>query len=188
MKYMRYKFRYYNGTFKLLNGIIVPLTNFVYPQFFVLLFARFIALIGLGQYFNNDVMLGIIQKAVVIISFLWPILYCVLPKGVFLYDDKMVIARYTITTFNWKNRITINYDEIENVDINYTNLIFNINRCRFLVPFGDSTYNIELTMKNGRKYFFSIQEQEEFVYELNSRIIQDNQRQSGDGSVIDKDE
>lgn len=167
---MRYKFRYYNGTFKLLKLIYVPLMNFVFPFVVMFILARIVALMGLGQYLNNEETLNIIQKLTLTSSFLFTIIYCVLRKGVFVYERYLVIARYTITTRNWNSKITLKYDDIESVNINYNDLRFTKYHGSLLVPFGDNTYNIEITMKNGRKYFFSIENQEEFCDHLNSLI------------------
>lgn len=66
---MRYKFRYYNGTFKLLKLIYVPLMNFVFPFVVMFILARIVALMGLGQYLNNEETLNIIQKLTLTSSF-----------------------------------------------------------------------------------------------------------------------
>lgn len=39
-----------------------------------------------------------------------------------------------------------------------------------VVPCGDESYNVELTLKNGKKYFFSIENQEEFCDNLTELI------------------
>lgn len=167
---MRYKFRYFNGTFKILNALFIPLQNFLLPYFFVSLIIRLISVVGLGEYFNNDIAISVMRKIVIIFSILWALIYIVCRKGVFLYDDRLVIARYTITLTNWKNRITVKYDSIESVNVNYKNLRFTKYYKSFLVPFGNEDYNVELTLKNGKKYFFSIENQEEFCEILNSLI------------------
>ena len=151
---MRYKFRYYNGTFKLLKSIVVPLQNLLLPQIFALVILRVLALIGLGQYLNNDTAIGIIQKIILACSILWMVIYCVLKKGVFIYDEHLVIARYTITFRNWKNRIVLRYDEIESVNVNYNDLRFSQYHGSLLVPFGDNAYNVEITMKKRQEIFF----------------------------------
>ena len=165
---MRYKFRYYNGIFKVLNALLVPLQNLLLPQFVIILIARLVSLIGLGQYFNNDTVIGILQKTILIVSVVWAIIYCIFKKGVFLYNDHLVIARYTITLRNWRNRISVSYDEIESVNVNYSDLRFTKYHGSLLVPFGDDTYNVELVLKSGKRYFFSLQEQENFCETLNS--------------------
>lgn len=167
---MRFKFRYDNKSSKILSAIVVPFQNLLLPRVIALAIARIIALIGLGQYFNNDIIIGIIQKIVVFVSILWTAIYFIFKKGVFLYDDYLVIARYTITLRNWKNRIKIKYDDIDHANVNYTDLRFTKYHGSLLVPGGDDTYNVEITLKNGKKYFFSVENQEEFCETINSII------------------
>ena len=39
---------------------------------------------------------------------------------------------------------------------------------------GDRAYNVELTLKNGKKYYFSIEDQEEFCENLSQLIESKN--------------
>ncbi len=166
----RYKFRYYNSTFKILNAFFVPLQNLLIPRAFSLLIVRLVSLVGLGQYINNSIIINALQKIILICSISWALIYCVFKKGVFVYKDHLVIARYTITLRNWKNRITVDYNEIKSIIVNYSDLRFTRYHGSLLVPFGDDTYNVELTLNNGKKYFFSIKDQEEFCNNLNLLI------------------
>lgn len=174
VKTMRYKFRYFNGIYKTVATFAGPFRNFFilvalsFLSYFLI--GKFAALIGIEDYLINDTVWNILRKIILICSALWSIIYCVLKKGVFLYDNHLVIARYTITLTNWKNRISINYDDIESVNVNYTDLHFTKYRFLQIVPGGDESYNIELTLKNGKKYFFSIEDQEEFCQNLNLLI------------------
>lgn len=177
---MRYKFRYYNGTFKVLSALFIPLQNLLLPRLFVLFILRLLSLAGLGQYFNNDIAINVIQKIILVLSCSWAFIYIICRKGVFLHDDRLTIARYTITLNNWKNRITVKYDDIASVNVNYNSLRFTKYYKSFIVPFGCDDYNVELTLKNGKKYFFSIQDQEEFCDNLNLLLDKYNQSVSSD--------
>ncbi|WP_304819182.1 hypothetical protein [uncultured Clostridium sp.] len=171
---MRYKFRYYNDSFRLINLLLVPLKNLLIPQGFALVVIRILALIGVGQYLNNTVAINIMQKVILVFSILWTISYCIFKKGVFLYKSHLVIARYTITTRDWRNKITIDYIDIDSVNINYRDIRLTKHHGSLLVPFGDNTYNVELTLKNGKKYYFSIEDQEEFCENLSQLIESKN--------------
>ena len=168
---MRYKFRYYNGTFKILSGIVVTLQNLFIPRIFLLIIARFIAIAGFGIYLKNDYVSHVFINISLVLGTIWAIIYIFGKKGAFLYDDRLVIARYTISLRNWKNRITIKYSEIEKVNVNYNNLMFTKYHGSQLVPLGDEGCNVELTLKNGKKYFFSIYDQELFCEQLESLIV-----------------
>ncbi|MCH5320332.1 MAG: hypothetical protein J1E36_01115 [Eubacterium sp.] len=171
---MRYKFRYFNSIYKMGAAIIGPLQNFfITIALFLLVYyllGRLSILIGVDNYFINETVFGIVRRIMFICAFLSVAFYCVLKKGVFLNDDSLVIARYTITPINWKPRITISYDEIEQVNVNYTDLHFTKYRFLLVVLCGDEAYNVELTLKNGKKYFFSIENQEKFCQNLNFLI------------------
>lgn len=177
---MRYKFRYFNRMYKTVASIVGPFQNFflIWALSLLLFFllGKLSIFIGLENYLINDTVWGILQKIILTCSILWAAVYCIFRKGVYLYDDHLVIARYTFTLTNWKNRITVNYDEIESVNINYSDLHFTKYRFSMLVLCGDEAYNVELTLKTGKKYYFSIEDQVEFCENLNLRIK--NRKQS----------
>lgn len=187
---MRYKFRYFNGIYKSVASIGIPIQNFllvvVFFWLFYYLIGRLSILIGIDNYLLQDSVLSIYLKIMYVCSIAWAVIYCVFRKGVFLYENCLVIARYTVTLTNWKNRITINYDEIEKVNVNYTDLHSTKYRFSMLVLCGDESYNVELTLKNGKKYFFSIEDQEEFCENLNlllenrRKIFADNKNSSNE--------
>ncbi|MDE6155867.1 MAG: hypothetical protein K2F67_05450 [Eubacterium sp.] len=168
---MRYKFRYFNGIYKSIAKFVGPFQNFflTWVIFFIIYFliSKLFILIGLKDYVINDSMLGNFQKITFICSVLWVAIYLLFRKGVFLQENRLVIARYTFTLTNWRNRIIVNYDDIESVNVNFRDLHFTKYRFSFVVPCGDEAYNVELTLKNGKKYFFSIEDQEEFCDNLN---------------------
>lgn len=167
---MRYKFRYINGTYKIIAFIGAVMQNFffVIAAFMLLYYVvnKIITLIGVEDSDFNIVFNSAVRKAMPYCAFTASIVFCILKKGVFLYNDKLVIARYTFTLTNWNPRITISYNEIEHVNVNYSDLHFTRYRFAVVNLSGDESYNIELTLKNGKKLFFSIQDQEEFCSQL----------------------
>jgi len=171
---MRYKFRYFDGISKAGAKIACPMQNFlltfVIIVFVYTLFGKIVTLIGIEDYIINKSLDHSMQRAAFICAFIAALAYFIFRKGVFLYDDRLVIARNTITLTNWKPRITVNYDDIEHVNVNYTDLHFTKYYFSIVTPYGDEAYNVELTLKSGKKYFFSIQDQEEFCEVLNSLI------------------
>ena len=127
-------------------------------------------LIGLDNYLSDDIVLYSLQRIVLIISISSVIVFCFFRKGVFLNENHLIIARYTITPFNWKWWIKIDYSDIEKVNINYFDLSYIDYHFRMLILGGDRAYNVELTLKNGKKYYFSIEDQEEFCENLSQLI------------------
>lgn len=170
---MRYKFRYLNGIYKTAAAIVCPLQNFflVWAIFFLVLFLinKIAVLIGFDNLINDTIFV-ILRKIIFLLSTFWAVVYCVCRKGVYVYNNHLVVARYTVTLTNWKNRITISYDEIESVSDNFNDLHYTKHKFSMVVPCGDESYNVELTLKNGKKYFFSIEDQEEFCDNINLLI------------------
>lgn len=177
---MRYKFRYLNGVYKTVAAVAGPMQNFFITIavfiFSYYLVGRLTVLIGIDNSFMNSTFNSIVREIMIYIALIFAVAYCFLKKGVFLYNDRLVIARYTITPLNWKSRIIVNYNEIEYVNVNYTDLHFTKYRFSVINICADEAYNVELTLKNGKKYFFSIQNQEEFCDNLNSLLIKYNEK------------
>ena len=113
---------------------------------------------------------SVMQQPMLICAFSAAIIYCILRKGVFINTSEIVIAKYTFVPFNFKMRIHIPYNEIEKINVNYSNIHFTKYRFSFVTLCGDETYNVELTLKSGKKYFFSIENQEEFYQNVNIMI------------------
>lgn len=166
---MRYKFRYLNNIYKTLAAIAGPMLNFsITIAVFLIgyyLFAKITAWFGVDDSIINN---SVFREVMIYSAFAVSLVYCFLKKGVFLYNDKLVIARYTITNINWNPYIVIKYSDIASVNVNYSDLHFTKYRFSFVTLCGDESYNVELTLKNGKKYFFSIYNQEEFCENLNS--------------------
>ena len=113
---MRYKFRYSNSIYKSAARIAAPMQNF-----FMIIAIFFVAYNLIGRlciFFNVSSLTiknfgEILQEPMFICAFLSAIIYCFLPKGVFINDSEIVIAKYTFVPFNFKMRIHIPYNEIE---------------------------------------------------------------------------
>ncbi len=160
--------------FKTGSMIAGILQNFWLPWliFYILyvLVGKVSILIGLDNYLSDDIVLYSLQRIVLIISISSVIVFCFFRKGVFLNENHLIIARYTITPFNWKWWIKIDYSDIEKVNINYFDLSYIDYHFRMLILGGDRAYNVELTLKNGKKYYFSIEDQEEFCENLSQLL------------------
>lgn len=169
---MRYKFRYSNSIYKSAARIAAPMQNF-----FMIIAIFFVVYNLIGRlciFFNVSSLTiknfgEILQEPMFICAFLSAIIYCFLPKGVFINDSEIVIAKYTFVPFNFKMRIHIPYNEIEDINVNYSNIHFTKYRFSLVTLCGDESYNVEITLKNGKKYFFSIDNQEEFVQNVTQR-------------------
>lgn len=176
---MRYKFRYF-GTNKTTGKIAGAIVNFWLPLiiFYILYFLidKLTLLIGMENYLSNDAVFHNLLRITLICSISSVIVFCLFRKGVFLNEDNLIIARYTITPYNWKWWMKIDYCDIEKVNVNYFDLNYADYNYRMLNSGGDRNYNIELTLKNGKRYYFSIEDQEEFCENLNLLLEKNNMR------------
>ena len=105
-------------------------------------------------------------------SVVYSLLPLVMPKGCFLYDDQVVLARYTITALNWKNKIAVPYYMIENAYVQYSSIYWTKDVFSELVPYGDFNYNVELQLRDGKKYIFSVQDAEDCCAEIMAKVEQ----------------
>ncbi len=165
----KYRFRYYNTTFKFLSYLLVPIVNIIIVSFVINLLMRLPNSLGFHNLIPKGKLLYICQNSIIAVSVIWNIMYVFFPKGVFLYQDHLIIARYCITLRNFRFRIKVNYNDINKANVNYSNLLLSRYYGSELVPLGDNKYNVELTLKNGKKLFFSIEDAEQFCEEIEYR-------------------
>ena len=142
----------------------MPLIDIIIIRTICVLIIKLFLLFNLDEYINFQSFSTFLQKIMLALMMLWVVIYSLCPKGVFLYKDKLIIKRYNITLRNWKFLIPINYSDIDRVSMNYTDLRKTKYYGCLLVPFGDEAYNVEITLKNGKKYA------ESFCNELVQRI------------------
>jgi hypothetical protein len=116
-KMKKYKFKAPNRTFQLLLPFLCAADNFAIVFLLCRLGLGILGRIGLADFLLQDPVLDYITKAVLILSVVYSLLPLVMPKGCFLYDDQVVLARYTITALNWKNKIAVPYYMIENAPV-----------------------------------------------------------------------
>ncbi len=121
---------------------------------------------------------SVMQKIMFICAFSAAIIYCFLRKGVFINASEIVIAKYTFVPFNFKMRIHISFDEIEKINVNYLDIHFTKYRFSLVTLCGDEAYNVELTLKSGKKYFFSIENQEKFCDNIDMLLSKKQSEQS----------
>lgn len=163
---MRYRFKYYNTTFKVLSYILVPVINVIIVSLIVSALTRVLLLFGIDNIVPNNTLESLYQDVIIYVSLAWNLVYIFFPKGVIVKEDSLVIVRYCITLRNLKFRIKVRFEDIESVNVNYNNLNLSKHYGAELVPLGDNNYNVELTLKNGKKLFFSIWGAEALCQEL----------------------
>ena len=151
----KYKFKAPNRTFQLLLPFLCAADNFAIVFLLCRLGLGLLGRIGLADFLLQDPVLDYITKAVLILSVVYSLLPLVMPKGCFLYDDQVVLARYTITALNWKNKIAVPYYMIENAYVQYSSIYWTKDMFSELVPYGDFNYNGAATARWQEIHFFS---------------------------------
>ena len=124
----KYKFKAVNRILQFLLPFLCAADNFAIVFLLCRLGLGILGRIGLADFLLQDPVLDYITKAVLILSVVYSLLPLVMPKGCFLYDDQVVLARYTITALNWKNKIAVPYYMIENAYVQYSSICF-LNWC-----------------------------------------------------------
>lgn len=168
----KYKFKAPNRTFQLLLPFLCAADNFAIVFLLCRLGLGILGRIGLADFLLQDPVLDYITKAVLILSVVYSLLPLVMPKGCFLYDDQVVLARYTITALNWKNKIAVPYYMIENAYVQYSSIYWTKDMFSELVPYGDFNYNVVLQLRDGKKYIFSVQDAEDCCTEIMAKVEQ----------------
>lgn len=168
-KYKSYKFRYENGLGKVLQYHVSTVVNIFLPVLLSFALQMIISLLGLSQYVTVDSMFYLTVFSF-FVGFVFAIIYTVKFKGVILYDDHLEICRYTLVNNVPKMVIKIDYNEIRSVYNSYYNLRADRAKARkSLLYFGDCKNYIELTIRGGRMFLFSIENQKDFVEEIVKR-------------------
>ena len=168
----KYKFKAPNRTFQFLLPFLCAVDNFGIVILLSRLCLAVLGGVGLAKILLQDPVLDYITKAVLILSAVYGLLPLVMPKGCFLYDDQVVLARYTITALNWKNKIAVPYYMIENAYVQYGSIYWTRDMLFELVPYGDFNYNVVLQLRDGKKYIFSVQDAEDCCAEIMAKVEQ----------------
>ncbi len=96
-------------------------------------------------------------------------------RGVILYDDYLEISRYYRTGIKDRMNIIVPYKDIESINtqlVNRVNIRQERNNFRryHCTLGGDYDNYVKLILKNGRQYYFSVENQTEFVETINDKI------------------
>lgn len=169
MKIKMYYFRYANFSEKFANGFILFMSNLGIPIVSVYIIAFFLGLCGIGKYVNMDIMMVIVFISI-LLGIFFAIKFCVGFKGVTLYDSYMQITTQTLGFGKSKPKIKINYSDISSIFISAYNLRYDRRMARKNFIAGDLKNYVELTLKNGRQYCFTVDRQDDFVNEVNVRM------------------
>ena len=169
MKTSRYKFRYPNLATRLVKEFLSICTNFGMPIFSFIIISIAMAMCGVIKYLGIEMWMTLLGVAVVL-GIILSIKYFCCYKGVILYDTYLEIATHTFGLARSKPKIKINYMDILSIYNSTYNLRYDRRKARNSFLVGDYSDYVELTLKGGKQFCFSVDNQTEFVDELLSRI------------------
>lgn len=164
-----YEFKYDSRFSKNLGLFAGSVQNFFSPQIIFWVFYLLLSFTNLTNHWP-DWLPGILFLASLISGIVLTIRLLVCRKGVFLYKNFMEISRHTITTKNYNMNIKISYNEIERIYVNYQNLRSTSHYRDLLVLFGARSSYVEIVLKNGKQYFFAVENQEQFCEEVRMHL------------------
>lgn len=168
MKPKVYYFRYKNFIDKFLMGLMTFLSNLGIPVILFYAFAAFLGALGILRHFTYELVLELLGLSIVI-GVICAIRYCVCFKGVTLYDSYMEITTQNLGFGKERPKIKIMYSDIASVFNNTYNLRYNRKKARKTFIAGDLSDYVELTLKGGKQFCFSVYDQTEFLDELLKR-------------------
>lgn len=167
MKTTAYDFRYSSAIAKAVEVFLSALSNLLAPIF--LCFAAFMimSLTGIEKYLDFEVYATLFCLSL-ILGIILVIRYCFIYKGVTLYNNSLEITSHSLG--NLKPKVVVNYSDISSVYNNRTDIRYNRRKARKTFIAGDYKNYVELTLKNGKQFCFSVENQEEFIDDLLYRI------------------
>lgn len=169
MKIKIYYFRYSNASDKFANGFFSFFTNLAMPIVTFYMIAIALGLCGITENFSVELMMALFAFSI-ILGLIFAIKFCFCFKGVVLYDSYLEITTQTLGFGKNKPKIIINYSDIASVFNNTYNLRFDRKKARKTFIAGDFSNYVELTLKGGKQFCFSVERQKEFVDELLYRM------------------
>lgn len=169
MKAKVYCFRYSNFGDKLGTGFFSFMGNLGMPivAFFIISIAM--ALSGIIKYLNVEIMMALFGVAVML-GIIFAIRFCFCFKGVVLFDTYLEITTQTLGFGKDKPKFKIKYSDIVSAYSSTFNIRYDRKKARKAFIAGDYSNYIELTLKGGKQFCFSLDNQKEFLDELLSRI------------------
>lgn len=126
---------------------------------------------GVGKYLSIEMWMVLLGISVVL-GIISVIKYFCSYKGVILYDTYLEIATHTFGFAKNKPKIKIDYSDVSSVYNSSYNIRYDRRKARKTFIAGDYSYYVELTLKGGKQFCFSVEEQKEFVDELIFRVHQ----------------
>lgn len=160
-----YNFKYSNSSDKFANGFFSFFTNLGIPIVTFYIIAIGMSLCGITKHLSVEFMMILLIFSI-LLGIICAIKYCVGFKGVVLYDSYMEITTQTLGLGKNKPKFKINYSDIASIFNSTYNLRYDRRKATRTFLAGDLSNYVELTLKGGKQFCFSVENQEEFLHEL----------------------
>lgn len=178
MENKSYKFRYNSKGKKFAKWLAEACKIFFAPIILCCLAFFCMGLTGTAKYISTETG-GLIFDISVIIGIIMVLIYSLLPKRVTLFSNHFEIATGGILLKSKGPKVKIKYNEITNVYESTYNLKNDKMKMKNSFLAGDYSNYVEIILKGGKQFCFSVENQSEFVDELNQRRKQNTE----DGSL-----
>ncbi len=169
MKMKIYYFCHNNSGEKLAGGFFSFFSNLATPIVAFFIIAIAMSLSGILKYFSMELLL-ILFGISVLIGIFCALKFCFAFKGVILYDSYLEIVTQNLGFGKNKPKIKVNYSDIMSIYNSTFNIRYDRRKARKCFISGDYSCYVELTLNGGKQFCFSVENQEEFIAEVNKRM------------------
>lgn len=165
MENKTYKFRYKSNGQKFAKWFAEACKNFFAPIIICLIIFFCMGFTGTAKYISSETG-GLLFYISVILGVVMVVIYSVLPKKVCLFSEYLEIVTGGILSKGKSPKIKINYSDIADVHESTFNLKNDKAKMKNSFLAGDYTNYVELTLKGGKQFCFSVDNQTEFIDEI----------------------
>lgn len=169
MKVKAYHFKYSHFRDRIVNGFFSFCANFATPIIMLYIILMAMALTGINKYLNMELLFALLGFSI-LLGIIMAIKFCFGFKGIVLYDSYLEIITQTIGLGKNRPKFKINYSDIASAFNGTFNLRYDRKKARRNFLAGDLTDYIELTLKGGKQFCFTVENQSEFLSELITKL------------------
>lgn len=169
MKIKIYAFNYSKFSDRLGNGFFSFFTNLAIPIVSFYMVAIAMSLSGVIQHIGIEYMMALLGFSI-ILGIIFALKFCFGFKGITLYNHYMEITTQTLGLGKSKPKIQINYSDIASVYNSTFNLRYDRRKARRTFIAGDLSNYVELTLRGGKQFCFSVSDQKECIEEIIERV------------------
>ncbi|MCH5315660.1 MAG: hypothetical protein J1E81_07085 [Eubacterium sp.] len=169
MKVKIYTFKYSNFGEKFANGFFSFFTNLAMPIVTFYLIAIGMGISGITKHLSPEIMMALLVLSI-LLGIIFAVRFICCFKGVVLYDSYLEITTQTLGFGKNRPKYKINYSDIASAFISTYNIRYDRRKARKSFIAGDYSNYVEITLRGGKQFCFTVEDQEEFFEELIQRV------------------